>query len=59
MLCLVTMGLLQRAVDNRMCLANLEKMSASEKLTLLMKEVITPNGLVYGAGLKHYIAGRT
>ena len=30
---------LQRAVDTRMCLANLEKMPASEKLALLMKDV--------------------
>lgn len=33
------MVLLQRAVDTRMCLANLEKMSAGEKLALLMKGV--------------------
>lgn len=35
--------LLQRGVDTRMCLANLEKMTPSEKLGLLMKQVINPN----------------
>ena len=39
---------LQRGVDIRLGLANLEKMTASDKLMLLMKEVIMPNDeLVY------------
>ena len=34
--------MLQRAINTRMCLANLEKMPASEKLALLMKDVGYP-----------------